>query len=55
MNDGLVEVVDVDFKAYGHQQQLNLLASYHNAKQHSCSDTNSIKHNLMCSAIKVKD
>jgi hypothetical protein len=53
MNDELVEVIDVDFKAYGHQQQLNLLASYDNAKQHSCFDTSSIIHNLMCFAIKV--
>jgi hypothetical protein len=53
MNDELVEVIDVDFKAYGHQQQLNLLASYDNAKQHSCLDTSSIIHKLMCFAIKV--
>jgi hypothetical protein len=55
MNDGLVEVVDVDFKAYGHQQQLNLLASCHNAKQQLCFDTSSIIHNLMCFAIMLID
>jgi hypothetical protein len=39
MDDEAIEVVSLDFKVYSHQHQKTFLTLYHNAKQHSRTDT----------------